>query len=139
MLMAILLSPSGRGWWLDVQSVQGHEIDGLVFYTVDGSNYSVNDPQWLTGEAPRQRTVYYVPTQPSDGSLENTANQVLDWGSTIGPGVIGATLLAAGFVRRSRLRRRAASLDPHHSFGHGLPPATVKALLERNRRTGAQR
>jgi hypothetical protein len=135
MLIAILLSPNGWGWWMDVHSVQGREINGLVFYTINGANYSVNDPQSFPGGRPHQRTVYYLSSQPSNGSLHNTGNEVIDWGLTAGPGVAGAILLATGFATRARRNRLAKSRHVHDSFGQGIPSETIKAIVERNKRT----
>jgi hypothetical protein len=137
MLGAILMSPNGREWWMDVHSVHGREIDGLVYYTVNGVNYTVSDPQSVASSRPHERTVYFLSTQPSDGSLHNTENQVVDWASTVGPGAVGAIFLAGGFLRRTRHQKRARLLDPHRSFGHGIPSETIHALLERNRRSGS--
>ncbi len=133
MLAAIIMSPDGWAWWVDVHSVQGRETNGLVYYSVDGVNYTVNDPQASPGGPPQQRTVYYLSSQPSDGSLHNAGNEVVDWGSTAGPGAVGLILLATGLVRNSRGRRRAKSYDARESFGHGIPSETVKAIVDRNK------
>jgi hypothetical protein len=137
MLVAILLSPNGWGWWMDVHSVQGHEIDGVVSYTVNGANYSVSDPQSFPGSRPRQRTVYYLSSQPSTSSLHNTGNEVFDWGLTAGPAVAGTILVAVGFAARARRHRLAKSRDVHNSFGQGIPSETINEIVGRNRRDSA--
>jgi hypothetical protein len=131
-VVAILLSPNGWGWWLDVHSVQGSEVDGLVYYSVHGANFTLSDPKSLGGGPRRQRTVYYLSSQPSDGSLSNTSTEVLDWGLTVGFGAAGLALLAVGFAMRAR-RNRLAKLRNPDSFGQGIPSDTIKAILDRNR------
>jgi hypothetical protein len=133
MLISILMSPNGWAWWMDVHSVQGREIDGLVYYTVNGVNYSVNDPQSFAGSQPHHRAVYYLTSQPSNASLHNTGNEAFDWGLTAGPGVLGAILVAAGFAQRARYKRVAKSRDTDGSFGNGIPSETIKEIVERNR------
>lgn len=133
MLVSILMSPNGWGWWMEVHSVQGHEAGGLVYYRVDGANYTLDDPEAAPGGRPQQRTVYYLSSQPSDGSLNNTGTQVLDWGSTAGPGAVGLLLLATGLVRHARARRARTSQDGQDSFGQGIPPETIRAIMDRNK------
>lgn len=133
MLVTIIMTPDGWAWWMDVHSVQGRQIDGLVYYSVDGVNYTVNDPQVPPGGRPQQTTVYYVSSQPSDGSLNNTGTQLVDWGSTAGPGAAGLILLATGLVRSWRGRRPAGSHGAQESFGHGIPSETIKAIMDRNK------
>jgi hypothetical protein len=132
MLGGILLSPHGWQWWMDVHSVQGHEKDGLVYYSVRGANYSLNDPHSFSGSTPTTRTVYFLASDPGSGSLHNTLNQVIDWGSTVGPAAIGSALLVTGFVQRSRRRRAAAARDLTESFGYGISSETVRSILARN-------
>ena len=111
MLVAILLSPNGWGWWMDVHSVQGHEIDGVVSYTVNGANYSVSDPQSFPGSRPRQRTVYYLSSQPSTSSLHNTGNEVFDWGLTAGPASRRSWLAGQG-LRAGARGHKATKIMP---------------------------
>lgn len=133
MLMAILMSPNGWAWWMDTHSTRGHETGGLVYYNVDGVNYTINDPNSFAGSQSRERTVYYLSSDPSNGSLNNTGNEVIDWGLTAGPGGAGAVLLLLGFARRARRTRRVSSRDPHGSFGDGIPSATIRAIVEQNK------
>jgi hypothetical protein len=129
MFVSILLSAGGVQWWLDVHSVQGHEQGGLAIYTVGGKSYAADDiNSYRTGPV----TVYYIPSDPSKGSVHNT-KQVLDWAVTGGPGALGAALLSFGLLRRGRQRRKEAGADPNENFGHGIPDETMNALLERNR------
>lgn len=137
MLGGILLTPNGWGWWLDVHSVQGHEIDGIVYYVVNGASYTLNDPQSFPGDRPRSKTVYYLPSQPDNASLHNTGNEVIDWGLTVGPGALGAVLLASGFAKRARRNKSAQSRDERNSFGQGIPAETIRALIQRDHPTSA--
>lgn len=132
--LTIVMSAGGLDWWVNVHSVQGREQDGLVYYSVDGTKYTANDPQAYPGSKPQPRTVYYLPSQPSDGTLHNTADQVLDWGLTAGPGALGLGLFMVGWAKRYNRSRRTTASDRPGSFGHGLPPETVRALLARSRK-----
>ena len=137
--VSILMSVNGVNWWLNVRSVQGREMDGLVYYSAQGSNYTVNDPQSFAGAKPRTRTVYYISSQPGNGSLSNTGNEVLDWSLTAGPGAIGLLLLGAGFVKRYQRSRRSRTDSRTGSFGDGIPDDTIQQLLGRNRHPGTVR
>lgn len=137
MFIALLLTPNGWGWWMDVHSVQGRELDGLVYYSVKGVNFTLNDPQTFPGSKPRQRIVFYLSSQPSSGSLHNTANEVIDWGLTAGPGAVGFVLLATGFAKRHRRKSSLSASDPADSFGHGIPSGTIRAIVSRDRHPGA--
>lgn len=132
--IAILMSTNGVDWWLNVQTARGHELDGLVYYSVDGSRYTVDDPQAFAGSGSRWRAVYYLASQPADGVLHNTATEALDWGGTAGPGAIGLALFGIGFVRRKQRSLRARTADPSGSFGHGIPDQTIKEILARDRK-----
>jgi hypothetical protein len=134
MLLSIILTPNGWGWWMNFQSVKGREIGGLVYYSVNGMKFSVDDLGAPPGSPPHPRTVYYLRSDPSTGSLHVAANEAVDWGSTAGPGLSGAILISAGFARRARHRELARSRDSHDSFGQGIPSGTVRALLDRNAR-----
>lgn len=108
MFGSILISPHGWQWWMDVRSVQGHEQDGIVYYTVGGVHQTVAD-QGSDRSGPA--TVYFLASDPSDGMLHNTATQVIDWGATTGPVTLGTALMVAGLVKR-RKRRLARANDP---------------------------
>lgn len=135
MFCAILMSPNGRQWWLDVHAVQGRETGGLVYYSVGGTNYTLDDPNAFAGSATRERTVYYLQSDPGGGALHNSANEILDWGLTAGPGALGVALLVTGFARRGRQRKRVAG-DAPDAFGQGIPAETIQAIVRRNARAG---
>ena len=128
----ILMSSNGLNWWLHSRSVQGRETDGLVYYSVAGVRYTLNDPQTFPGARPRIVTAYYLPSDPGDATLHNTATQILDWGLTVGPGATGAGLFAAGFVKRQKRSRQTGLGDRADTFGHGLPAETIRALIPRS-------
>ena len=130
--LTIWMSADGLDWWLNVHSVQGREQDGLVYYSVNGTNYSANDPGTFAGGAPHPRTVYYLASQPGDGTVNNTPTQILDWGLTVGPGAIGLVLFVIGFAKRRQRSRREANADGRGSFGQGIPPETIRALMKRD-------
>ncbi len=131
--LTIVMSNNGLDWWLNVSSVQGRDMGGLVYYSVDGVNHTVNDPQSFPGSPTRTRTVYYLPSNPGDATLSNTASQILDWGLTAGPGAIGLGLFATGFAKRRRRSTRAGAQDEPDSFGNGIPTETIKEIVARNR------
>jgi hypothetical protein len=136
MFIGVLMSPAEWGWWVDAHSAQGREVDGLVYYSVNGMHYTVADPLSFVGSKPRGRTVYYLGSQPSDGSLHNIGNELLDWSLTAGPGAIGLVLLATGFAPRYRLNGMAGDRDLRDSFGHGIPSETIRDIVSRNRHPG---
>ena len=105
---SILISPHGWQWWMDVRSVQGHEQDGIVYYSVGGAHQTIADQN---SDRSGPATVYFLASDPSDGSLHNTANQVIDWSATTGPVAVGTALMVAGLVKRRR-RRLARADDP---------------------------
>ncbi len=133
----ILMSSNGVNWWLNTHSVRGRETDGLVYYSVGGVHYTLNDPQSFPGSRPRTVTAYYLPSDPGDATLHNTATQVLDWGLTVGPGALGLGLFAAGFVKRRGRSRRPELGERADSFGHGIPAETIRALMPPNQNLGA--
>jgi len=125
MLGSILLSPNGWQWWLDAKAVRGHEQDGIVSYSFEGQNWSIDDPHSLSRTGPR--TVYVIAVDPGDGALVNTPTAILDWTLTTGPGVLGIGLVVIGFLRRSRTRHRQMSYDQDASdtYGHGIPSTVI--------------
>ena len=129
---SILLSPGGWQWWLDTKTVHGMERDGIVYYSYRGGNYTVDD-QGSDRTGPR--TVYLIPSQPSNAVLSETPTQVLDLGLTGGLYLVGCGFVAAGFLRR----RRTMHDDRRGSFGRGLDHATIERLLAEQRARHAPR
>ncbi|HEX4863358.1 MAG TPA: hypothetical protein VFV02_04750 [Acidimicrobiales bacterium] len=126
LLLSILLTPHGWQWWLDAKSVPGHEQDGIVSYSFKGQPWTIDDPG---SAATGPRTVYVIAADPADGTLTNTSTVVLDWSVTSGPAAIGLGLLALGFRRRSRVRRRQLATDPSSSaYGQGIPSEVIRKI-----------
>ena len=132
LLLSILLSPHGWQWWLDAKSVQGHEQDGIVSYSFSGQTWSIDDSG--SASAPRTRTVYVIAADPAHGELTNTSTIILDWTATCGPAAVGVGLVALGFRRRSRVRRRQLAADPTSAgYGQGIPSDVVRKFTSENR------
>ena len=127
---SILLTPGGWQWWMDAQAVQGTEQNGIISYSYRGTTNSIDDPNsFRTGN----RTVYLIPSDPSNAELHNAGNLILDWGTTGGPLLLGTGFVIAGFIRKnqnSRKRRQAAGNSSAASFGMGLDSETVRRLIE---------
>ena len=129
MLMSILLSPHGWQWWLDAKAVHGQELDGVVHYSFNGQSWGVDDPHSQTGNGPR--TVYVIAADPAHGALVNTPTVIIDWAIVGGPGIVGAGLLAFGFVRRSQIRQRQSQMHKagYDTHGEGIPSTLVRAIV----------
>lgn len=138
MLLAVLLSPHGWQWWLDTHQVRGRESDGIVAYSYGGQTWTIDDSKSPTRSGPR--TVYVIAAAPNDGTLQNTPTVILDWTVIGGPGLIGAGLLAFGFVRRSQSRRRQVEAQRNgvdtrllHSFERdGIVPERARTAPRRS-------
>jgi hypothetical protein len=133
----ILLSPGGWQWWMDVKAVHAQEQNGIVSYSYQGRNYTIDDVGSLrTGP----RLVYLIPSNPADGALKVRANQIFDWSITAGPLLIALAFVGAGFVHKSRGRRQLeeARSSSGGSFGLGLDEDTLRRLLAQQR-DGGQR
>jgi hypothetical protein len=126
---SILLTPGGWQWWMDAKAVQGTEQNGIISYSYRGATNSIDDPNsFRTGN----RTVYLLPSDPSNAELHNAGNVILDWGTTGGPLLLGTGFVIAGFIRKnhnSRRRRRVAVNSSAASFGAGLDSETVRRLI----------
>ncbi len=127
-LMSIVLTPHGWQWWLDAQSVHGHEQDGVVYYSFAGQNWTVDDPH---SQRTGPRNVYVIAADPAHAALTNTSTVALDWTVTCGPALVGCGLLAIGFTRRSRLRGRqkANELNYNDAYGQGIPSELVRGII----------
>lgn len=132
LLLSILLSPHGWQWWLDAKAVQGHEQNGIVSYSFAGQTWTIDDSG--SASASRPRTVYVIAADPAHGELTNTSTVILDWTATCAPAAVGVGLVAVGFRRRSRLRRRQLSSDPTSAgHGQGIPSEVIKNITSENR------
>lgn len=139
MLFAVLLSPNGWQWWLDAHQVQGHESDGVVTYSYQAQNWTVDDSRSPTRSGPR--TVYVIANAPYAGALVNTPTVILDWATVGGSGLLGAGLLALGFIRRSGMRRRQLEVEqggfsPH---GYAIPTSVIRGIVAERERDDRRR
>ena len=132
-LLADLLSPSTLQW--TGQAVRGTERVGIVYYSFRGQEYTLDDP---ASAHVTSRTVYVDPSNPSNAMLDNTLNRAVDIATVGGSYVLSALLVAVGFARRGRRRRkrRLGTRDSRGTFGEGIDPDTVARLLARQRQGG---
>lgn len=129
-LGSILLTPHGWQWWVDAKTVPGHEEGGLVYYSFQGSRYTISDPD-PNSTASGPRTVYVIAADPSSGRLSNDGTVILDWSLTAGPAAIGVGLAVTGFAKR-RSRRRPRTPVADDTFGRGLPSEVVRHITATN-------
>jgi len=137
-LVLLLLSPDGWQWWMDVKTVHGQEQSGVVSYSYRGLHYTVDDVGSLRSGP---RLVYLIPSDPADGALKVRANQIFDWSITAGPLLIAVAFVSAGFVHKSRNRRRldAARSSSQGAYGLGLDEETIRRLLAQQKDAGQSR
>lgn len=121
-------SPSKLYW--TGEAVVGHNRDGLVYYRVDGENYTVDDtrpvPPFNTPV-----TVYVDRHEPSQALIERPARW-LD-----AAGVLMWFVLATGCLLWSALgpgvrKRRAAKAAAGERYGDGLDAEWVSRHLNRS-------
>ncbi len=127
-LVGALTGPTRVQW--TGRSVQGTERGGIVYYSYNGQNYSLDSTSRFMSN-----TVYFDPSDPHSAMLGNAADRVLDIVTVAGPYAIATIILVVGTsrrIRRRRARRRDLSSGTTASFGQGLDPALVRRLIERN-------
>jgi hypothetical protein len=130
-LLAILISPGSWEWWSGKQ-VMGNEQNGVVYYSYQGRNYSLDDVNsFRTGPRP----VWFDPSNPSNAVLTVAVARVSDTALTAGPYALALVFLAAGFRRRRRNRRRQQdpSFDPFIAYGEGIDQVTIDRILSEKR------
>ena len=125
LLLSILLTPHGWQWWLDAHQVSGSEQNGIVSYSYQGQNWTIDDSGSASRTGPR--TVYVIAADPSAGALSNTSTVIVDWALVSGPVLIGAGVLALG-LRRSGSRRRRSNDQEALGYGQGLPSELVRKI-----------
>lgn len=110
-LLVEVQSPSLVYW--TGERVQGTNEGGIIYYTVDGDNRTLNDPR----EPPPHPVPVTVYADPDDASRDRPAGlaRAVDAVFVLGPFVVAGGVTALGVVRRRRIRRRAAAAGP-------LPP-----------------
>jgi hypothetical protein len=129
-MVAELLSPSRLYWTGD--AVTGTNSGGIVYYRVDGENYTLDAP----GAAPahdERVTVYVNPDDPGDGLVSRPTRWV-DAGIVVVWFVAAATLVGGSALRRAATRRRQQATGTGPTFGDGLGPDLVERYLEQTRR-----
>jgi hypothetical protein len=127
LLLTVVLTSSTRVQWTGT-SVKGVERGGIVYYTYDGQQNSLDDTSRFMSSR-----VYLDPSNPeSTAMLGDVADRVVDVASVSVPFLIGVTIVGVGVTRRIRWRRRAN--DPAAGgFGHGLDPEVVQRLIQKQR------
>jgi len=128
-LYAALQPPSGLEW--TGNAVKGSERDGIVYYSVHGKPYAVDDAySFRSGSA----TVYVDPHDPTVAIIGKPASRWIDVATVLGPGAAAVACGVMGF-RRKRSRRRAqravATLPREHLAGQGLDDQTMQELRDR--------
>ena len=126
-VVAILASPGAWQWWNGTQ-VLGNEQNGVVYYSYQGHDYSFDD---VNSFRSGPRTVWIDPSNPSKAVVSVTVAQVSDTVLTAGPYLAATLLLAAGFWRRHRNRRRRLdpTFDPFIAYGEGIDQVTIDRML----------
>jgi len=110
-------------------SVQGVDRGGIVYYSYDGQNYSLDDTSRFDSHR-----VYFRPTRPdTTAELGNSASTVVDIASVAVPFLIALAIV--GMEARRLWRTRRTRNDPAAvGFGHGLDLEVVHRLLDERRR-----
>ena len=101
-LLVELQSPSLVFW--TGERVPGTNDGGIIYYTVDGENRTLNAP----GEPPPRPFPVTVYADPDDSSRDQASKLArgLDAVLVLSPFVAAGALMALGLVRRRRLRLR---------------------------------
>ena len=108
-----LQSPSLVYW--TGERVSGTNDAGIIFYTVDGQDRTLNDPR----EAPAHPEPVVVYADPEDGSRDRVAGvgKAFDATFVLTPFVAAGAVIIVGLVRRRQLRRRVAATDLRRAWG----------------------
>ncbi|MGI3779434.1 MAG: hypothetical protein ACRYG2_01525 [Janthinobacterium lividum] len=108
-----LQSPSLVCW--TGERVPGTNDAGIIFYTVDGEQRTLNDPH----EAPLQPKPVVVYADPQDASRDRQAGigKAFDAAFVLTPFVAGGVVIIVGLIRRRRFRRRVAEREPRPAPG----------------------
>jgi hypothetical protein len=129
---------SAHAWmWFGAKSVQATETQGVVRYVFKGQRYSIDD---TASDRTGGRTVWLNPADPSQADLTVTVAEISDTALTAGPMIIGIILFSVGLMRARRYdRRNDAEARTGVSFGTGLDPGVVHAILQQQRDAGRRR
>ena len=100
-----LQSPSLVYW--TGERVTGTNDGGIVFYTVDGQDRTLNDPR----EAPPRPVPQVVYADPDDGSRDRLAGvgKAFDAVFVLAPFLAAGVVVLVGVARRRRFLRRLAA------------------------------
>lgn len=126
LLLAAVQSPTMLQW--TGNAVHDVQSGGIAYYSFQGQSYTLNVPS----PAAWSSTVYLDPADPSNAIFGNPVTRWSDIVLVGGPYTASALLLALGFARRSRRRRRSETAG-QRSFGEGLDHQAVSRLLDRQR------
>ncbi len=109
--------------------VQGTERGGIVYYTYNGQNYSLDDTSRFD-----THTVYFRPSRPdTTAQLGNSASTFVDVASVAVPFLIGLAIVSME-IRRIWRTRRTRNNPAAIGFGHGLDLEVVHRILDERRR-----
>ena len=109
-------------------AVQGVDRGGIVYYTYNGQNYTVDDTSRFNSH-----TVYLRPKRPdTTAELGNTPTKVLDVAIVAVPFLIAFTITGVEARRYWRFRRAQYKPVPV-GFGQGLDHEVLHRLIEKRR------
>jgi hypothetical protein len=116
-LLVEVQSPSLIFW--TGERVTGTNDGGIIYYTVEGQNRTLNDPR----EPPVRPVPVTVYADPDDASRDRSSNLArgVDAVFVLSPFVAAAAVLTAGLVRRRRIRRRVAAAASRQAQGRSAP------------------
>ena len=109
-------------------AVQGTVRGGIVYYSYNGQNYSLDDTSRFNSH-----TVYFRPSRPdATAELGNTPTKVLDVAIVAVPFLIVFVIVGVESRRYWRYRRARFAPAPV-GFGHGLDPEVLQRLNAKRR------
>jgi hypothetical protein len=112
-LIAELLSPDLVIW--TGRCVPAFFDGGVAHYTVDGQQFTADNPP-LLDRKPRTVTVCYYASAPVNGYIVHPAAYWVDGGLIGGPFALALVLVAVGMLRGARRLRSAPGLPPLPTF-----------------------
>lgn len=111
-LLVELQSPSLIFW--TGERVPGTNDGGIIYYTVDGEDRTLNDPR----AAPAQPEPVVVYVDPEDATRDRSSNLALGFDAifVLSPFVAAAAVITIGLGRRRTFRRRIAAAGARPPF-----------------------
>lgn len=135
-LFAFVVLSSQGGWqWFGGKAVAGRESGGVVIYSYKGQVNSIDDTTSLkTGP----RTVWLDPQNPSEATLNSLTLARISDSVFVGvPALVGAALVASGFVGKYRRDRRGSASDSGGTaFGSGIDADTIAKIMSDRQKPG---